>query len=99
LGGERVHVATDRLDRFCDLDCAARVRALEQEVLEEVARAGELVGLVARSRADPEPDRDRSQAGHRLGDDPRACVETRATNRRWCGSSSHHLVIDAGWRP
>ena len=33
------------------------------------------LGLVARSRADPEPERDGADAGNALGDDALACLE------------------------
>jgi len=46
-GGERVHLAADGLDRLGDLSGAAGLGALEQQVLEEVRRAGQLLGLVA----------------------------------------------------
>ena len=68
LGGEGVHVAADRLHRVGDVGGAAGVGALEEQVLEEVARAELVVGLVDRARADPEADGDRAQVGHRLGD-------------------------------
>ena len=59
----------------------ALVGALEQQVLEEVARARELVGLVARPGADPEADRDRAQLRHRLGDDAQPRVEQPSCGR------------------
>ena len=74
-----------------------RVRALEQQVLEEVARAGQCIGLVARARADPEADRHGTQLGQRLGHDPNARVEARDADALRLGhrspSSSEQLQL------
>ena len=56
VGGERVHLAADRLDRLGDLARAAPVGALEEQVLEEVARARMRGRLVARAAPDPRAD-------------------------------------------
>jgi hypothetical protein len=69
-GGEGVHLAAHHVDRLGDLagDCAGG--ALEQQVLEEVRRPGQLGGLVAPADADPGPERDRAasaSARSRLG--------------------------------
>ena len=61
--GERVHLAADRLDRLRDLARAALLGALEQQVLEEVARAPFRALLVARAAADPRAERHRAQLG------------------------------------
>ena len=48
------------------------VGALEQQVLEEVRRAGQRRGLVPGADADPDADRAPSGRRARLGDDPQA---------------------------
>src|SRR5436190_16989100 len=58
-----------------------RLRALEQEVLEEVAGAADARLLVPGARLDPEAERDRSRAGHPFGDDPEPRLELRAADR------------------
>src|SRR3954451_23391611 len=80
LAGERVHVAPARLDGFGDLRRVARLGALEQQVLEEVARARDRLRLVARPRAHPEPDRRRPEAGKVLRDDAQPGLELRAAD-------------------
>ncbi len=69
LGGEGVHLASDRVDRLGDLAGAARLGALEQQVLQEVRCARHLGGLVAAAHRDPEAGGDRARLGHPLGDD------------------------------
>ena len=78
LARRRVHVATDRFDGLGDLERVAPVGALEQQMLEEVARTRQFVGLVARTRGDPEADRDRAQGRESFGDDPQSGLEARA---------------------
>ncbi len=87
LTGERVHVAADRLDRFRDLRRVPVVGALEQQVLEEVARARDPVVLVARAGADPEPGRDGTQPRKLLGDDAQARPEAGSAYAR----ASHRI--------
>jgi len=53
------------------------LRALEQEMLDEVRDAGPVLFFVPRSRPDPEPERHRPDARHLLGDHPLARVELR----------------------
>ena len=48
------------------------LRPLEQQVLEEVRRAGHGGALVARADVDPDAERHRAHLGHLLGDDPQA---------------------------
>ena len=74
-GRRGVQLAAEGVEGLRDLDRGVRRRALEEEVLQEVADAGVRVVLVARAGADPEADRDRAHCGQRLGDDPRAAVE------------------------
>jgi hypothetical protein len=80
LRGEGVHLPTDRLHRFGDLLGAAGLGALEQQVLEEVAGAGQRVGLVARARPRPEAHRHRPQLRHGLGDDAQAVRQARPSD-------------------
>ncbi len=72
VGGERVHLAADRLDRLRDLACAQPLGALEQQVLEEVARAPLRALLVARAAPDPRAEGHRAESGKRFGDDAQA---------------------------
>ncbi len=66
---ERVHLAANRLDGLGDLTGAARLRALEEQMLEKVARAPLRRGLVARTASDPRAECHRAQPGQRLTDD------------------------------
>src|ERR687892_383968 len=70
--GEGVHLAPHRVDGLGDLAGRARRRPLEQQVLEEVRRARQLVGLVTPADTDPDPERHRAGLGHALGDHPDA---------------------------
>src|SRR5581483_5658541 len=72
LGGEGVHVAADGVDRLCDLTRLPAIRALEQQVLEEVRRPRRVTRLVTRAGADPEAGRHRGQLAPLLGDDRQA---------------------------
>ena len=72
LGREGIHVATDRVDLRGDLLRRARLRALEDHVLDEVADPGLGEGLVAASPLQPDPDRDAADMGHRLGEEGEA---------------------------
>ena len=62
-----------------DLLRRVAVRALEEQVLDEVRDARALVPLVARPGADPEPERDRPDVRQSLGDDPLAGIELGGT--------------------
>ena len=64
-----VHLAADRVDRQGDGAGRALGRALEEQVLEEVGRAGDLVRLVARADREPHADAHRVGLGHALSDD------------------------------
>ena len=64
-----VQLAAELVEDLRDLLRRVARRALEEQVLDEVRDAGACVGLVARARADPEPERDRPNAGDALGDD------------------------------
>ena len=90
-GRVRVHLAADA--RRTRSRCPARSRRrrpLEQHVLEEVRGPRELVGLVPRPDVEPQPDRDRPDVRHRLGNEsePRKGLRSfeldvgRATRRR-----------------
>ena len=69
LGGERVELAADRVERDRDVERGPLAGALEQQVLEEVRAAVQGRRLVARADADPDPDAGRPDAGQLLGDD------------------------------
>ena len=75
----------------------ARLGALEQQVLEEVTRAGDRVGLVARAGADPEPDRRPSARPGRRSVTTRS-PESRRVRRMPDASSTIAAVIDADRR-
>ena len=77
LRRERVVACADGIERFADAPRRPVVRALEEEVLEEVTRPGLNRCLVAAPRVDPCPDRERSQRGHVLGDDPQPVRQRR----------------------
>ncbi len=67
LGGERVDVTAVTVDRARDVARAAPVGALEQEVLEEVARAAHRIALVSGSDGDPDAGGHRQRAEHAFG--------------------------------
>src|SRR3954447_23156407 len=79
-GGERVHLAAERVDRLRDLACGSCLRPLEHEVLEEVRCARELRGLITTSDGDPEPGRHRPGFWHRFGDDADSVGKLRPLN-------------------
>src|SRR5512137_854684 len=54
LAGEGVQVTADALDRLGDVPGRTLLRAFEQQMLDEVADAVELVRLVARAHTDPQ---------------------------------------------
>ena len=76
-GRRRVQLAAERVEDLRHLERRVGGRALEEQVLEEVADAGVRIVLVARPRSDPEADRHRPHGGERLRDDPGAAVERR----------------------
>ena len=67
--GRGVQLAAELVEDLGDLLRRVARRALEEQVLDEVRDARARVGLVARARADPEPERDRAHARDALGDD------------------------------
>ena len=67
--GGRVQLAAHRVEQLGDLDGAVALRALEQQVLDEVRDTRARGRLVARAGADPEADRGRADAVDVLGDD------------------------------
>jgi hypothetical protein len=75
LGREGVDVAADAVDGAGDVGRRSRRRALEQQVLEEVADAGLLCGLVASADADPYADRHRARPVDAIGGDRQPVVE------------------------
>ena len=68
--GEGVELAADRIDGVGDGVAGAVFRALEQQVLEVVRRAGEPWGLVDRTHPDPHTDGGAARPGNALGDHP-----------------------------
>ena len=72
LGGERVELTADRVERDRDVERRPLAGALEEQVLEEVRAAVQGRRLVAGADADPDPDAGRADAGQLLGDDPQA---------------------------
>ena len=68
LRREGVAVAAHLVELLGDGRGGAPFRALEEQVLQEVRRPGELAGLVTRAGADPVGDRDRADIRHGLGD-------------------------------
>ena len=68
LRGEGVAVAAHLVELLGDGRGGAPLGALEEEVLQEVRRPGELAGLVTRAGADPVGDRHRADIRHGLGD-------------------------------
>src|SRR5262249_30209044 len=78
LAGERVQLATDRVQGGRDLQGGAPAGALEQQVLKVVS--GPSVGeiLVARADARPDAERGRPHGGQLLGDDRPPAGQARA---------------------
>ena len=74
---EGVDVAADPVDRRGDVARAALLGALEQQVLEEVRDARQLVGLVPRPDADPDAGGHRERRGDALGHHPQPRGELR----------------------
>jgi hypothetical protein len=72
-----VQLAAVGVEDLGDLEGRVGRRALEQQVLEEMADARVRVALVARARPDPDADRDRAHRLQRLGDDAGPAVERR----------------------
>ncbi len=85
LGREGVDVAAHPIDRGGDGPGAARLGALEQQVLEEVRHARQLVGLVPGPHPDPHPGRHRERRRDALGDDPQPRGELRDVGVGWRG--------------
>ena len=63
--GGGVQLSAQLVEDLGDLLRRVRVRPLEQQVLDEVRDAGARVRLVPRAGADPEPERDRTDARDR----------------------------------
>ena len=69
LGGEGVHLATDRVHRARDGLGGARLGPLEDQVLDEVGHAEAALRLVSGAALDPHPDGDGPDVLHPLRDD------------------------------
>ena len=78
LLGERVELAADGVHLDRDVEGAAAPGALEQQVFEEVAGAGQRGRLVARADRHPHADAHAADAGHRLGDHAQSARHDRA---------------------
>jgi hypothetical protein len=72
LGGERVQLTADRVERGRDLQRVPPGGALEQQVLEVMGGTGLHGSLIPRTDADPYPERHGPNGRHRLGDDAQA---------------------------
>ena len=73
--GGGVQLGAHRVERLGDLLRVVRARSLEQEVLDEMRHPGTIGTLVARPGADPEPERDGTDARHVLRDHALAGIE------------------------
>ena len=73
--GGGVQLPAHRVEDLGDLLRVVALRALEEQVLDEVRDARALVPLVPRAGADPEPERDRPEVRQPLGDDPLAGIQ------------------------
>ena len=87
LGGERVELAADRIDRLRDVLGRARSGALEQHVLDEMSDAALFVRLVARAARQPDAEADRPHVAHRFSDETYPVVE--------CVANNHGLMTNA----
>src|SRR2546426_6010587 len=75
LAGEGVDITAHRIEALCDVQRRPRRGSLEEQVLEEMARAADPVRLIARAGQHPEAHRDGADAWHPLRDDPKARSE------------------------
>ena len=77
LAGRRVHRRAEAVEDLRDLDRRVALRALEEQVLEEVRDAGLRRRLVPRACSNPESECDGAHGGNYLGDDSDSRVEFR----------------------
>ena len=82
LGREGVHLAADRVHDRGDLERAAPLGALEQQVLEVVRGPREPRRLVPRADADPDAERDRAHGRDLLADHPQAAGQDGPADHR-----------------
>ncbi len=87
-GGRRVELGTHGVERLRDLLRVEAARALEQEVLDEMRDACALCALVTGADVDPEPQRNRANAGDSLRDDALAAVELAQGHLLHCSASA-----------
>ena len=92
LGGKRVHLPTDRVDRLGNVLGASSGSALEEHVLDEMRDPALLDRLVARTAGEPDTDAYGSHVRHPLGEETKAVGKHVAGNRRW----GHRCYRDIG---
>jgi hypothetical protein len=90
LGGERVELAANGIDRLRDVFRRSRVRALEEHVLDEMRDSAAFVRFVAGAAHEPHADRHRPDLRHRLGDETKTGIQNLSDNHSvfWVYSSS-----------
>ena len=81
LGGERVELAADRVDRLGDVLGRPRAGAFEQHVLDEVRDAAALGRFVARPARQPHSNTDRADLRHPLREDAKSVIENVSDDR------------------
>ena len=82
--GEGVEVSADAVHRLGDLARAATWRSFKKHVFDEVGDAAALVRLGRRADVGPDPDRRRTKARHRLGENAHPVGEDRLLIHRQC---------------
>ena len=92
LGGKRVHLPTDRVDRLGNVLGAASRGALEEHVLDKMRDPALLNRLVTRAAGEPDTDAHGSHVRHPLGEEAKAVRKHVAGDRRW----GHRCYRDIG---
>ena len=91
FGGERVHLAADRVDGLGDILGAAGRGALEEHVLDEVRDAALLLRLMTRPPREPHADADGAHVWHPLREETQAIREDVADDR-WL---RHRMLLES----